>query len=275
MWNKDSLRLVPAFFKDAKKLRSHFVDQFKDPFQTQASRFVWDYWNVPHTFRAIRTPAYEYFPQSIYKQFHEHLVLWGRENLGCHDVSPPWMSYYVDGCYQNTHVDAPHGPWAFVYSLTPWETRKFKGGETFLLSRGKQKLIAPRFNQLTVFDPSVKHGVKTVLGIENPLEARLVIHGWFVNPRPFIQGKISTGELEAKISGIGEWLEQERMIAKGWTVIRFQVNASGRVNQLKTLWSRVESKNSRFRALLEQQVSTWSFSRKSGSSLVTLPMAFE
>ena len=34
---------------------------------------------------------------------------------------------------QELHADVSHGPWAFVLSLTPWEERKFSGGETFML----------------------------------------------------------------------------------------------------------------------------------------------
>ena len=40
---------------------------------------------------------------------------------------------YVDGCRQDLHGDLPHGPWAFVYSLTNWRGRAFRGGETLML----------------------------------------------------------------------------------------------------------------------------------------------
>ena len=39
----------------------------------------------------------------------------------------------MNGCRQNLHADAPHGPFAFVLSLTKWEGRRFSGGETLLL----------------------------------------------------------------------------------------------------------------------------------------------
>ena len=66
-------------------------------------------------------------------RFHRRLVAWGRETLGCHDISPPWLSLYVDGCRQELHGDLPHGPWAFVFSLTRWRGRVFRGGETLLV----------------------------------------------------------------------------------------------------------------------------------------------
>ena len=34
------------------------------------------------------------------------------------------------GLLQELHADSPHGPWAFVLSLTDWENRGFTGGET-------------------------------------------------------------------------------------------------------------------------------------------------
>lgn len=34
---------------------------------------------------------------------------------------------------QELHADNPHGPWAFVLSLTQWEGRPFSGGETLIL----------------------------------------------------------------------------------------------------------------------------------------------
>lgn len=93
-----------------------------------------------------------------------------------------------------------HGPWAFVLSLTRWEARKFSGGETMLLRDSAlnfwaefqadqvvertqlMQLIEPRFNQLTLFDPRVPHGVREVRGVREPTEGRIVLHGWFVEP---------------------------------------------------------------------------------------------
>jgi hypothetical protein len=93
-----------------------------------------------------------------------------------------------------------HGPWAFVLSLTRWEERRFGGGETELLAPSTlthwqthaagavvqrpqlTRLVPPRFNQLTVFDPRVPHGVREVRGTRDPRAARVVLHGWFVEP---------------------------------------------------------------------------------------------
>lgn len=106
----------------------------------------------------------------------------------------------ADGCYQELHCDNVHGPWAFVLSLTDWESRTFTGGETMILSdttlnfwsnfatdtvierRHLMELVEPHFNQLTVFDPRFPHGVREVHGTREPTQARIVLHGWFVEP---------------------------------------------------------------------------------------------
>lgn len=287
MWNSDHLRWVDAFSPQARSMKGHFDQQFKDPRRVQSSRFVWDYWHVPDQYTLIRTPAYEYFPKEIYQKFHKQLVQYGREVLGCHDVSPPWLSYYVDGCSQEVHADQPHGPWAFVYSLTEWEQRLFVGGETFLWKdfskRSSSKFvehesfvqrIEPKFNRLTVFDPSIPHGVRPVQGVKDPMKARIVIHGWFVNPRPYIQGKLSPECLEEKVSDLGNWLQKQSGIAQGWCVFRFEVGASGKVKGMKSLWGRMTGDSS-FSKKLVKEITSWKFDPQDRNSSVTLPLFFE
>ena len=52
------------------------------------------------------------------------------------------------------------------------------------------RFIEPRFNRLIVFDPRIPHGVREVRGTTEPRAGRLVMHGWFVSPRPFIDGPL-------------------------------------------------------------------------------------
>ena len=33
------------------------------------------------------------------------LTQYGQERLGCRTISPPWLSYYIDGCEQALHAD--------------------------------------------------------------------------------------------------------------------------------------------------------------------------
>ncbi len=69
----------------------------------------------------------------LYATLQEALLTYGETRLGCRAITPIWMSYYMDGCVQELHCDNPHGPFAFVLSLTHWEGRPFTGGETMIL----------------------------------------------------------------------------------------------------------------------------------------------
>ena len=251
------LLITDSFFDGAREMRGHFEERFSDPRSTRADRFVWDYWHVPGQYTALRTPAWHFFPKKVYEQFHNHLVWWGRRNLGCHDVSPPWMSCYVNGCGQELHGDLPHGPWAFVYSLTPWKGRSFKGGETVLLreeilsywqghksahgglERGDVVTEVPAlFNRLTVFDPRIPHGVKQVEGVHDVNQGRLVIHGWFVQPRPFIEGPLSTKDLQSVIDDLGGALGElfaQGLDVRGTLSLNFKVSPSGQVTDVRVL----------------------------------------
>jgi len=295
-------QVVDNFSPDAKTLRAHFEQRFEDPRATHANRFVWDLWNVPGQYTALRTPAYTFFPKRQYDAFHQQLVWWGRRVLGCHDVSPPWLSCYVNGCEQRLHGDLPHGHHAFVFSLTPWRQRTFRGGETMLLrdevldfwsdftsSRGLEEgevieTIDPLFNRLTVFDPRLPHGVRRVEGSMEPREGRLVIHGWFVQPRPFIEGPLRAQALSAGIDQVTEaimpLLEQGLPLA-GLLSLGFEVEPSGQVAKLRVLadTTRVprgaEADLARLRRLITRTARSLRFGKQSANSRVTLPMVFE
>lgn len=265
-------KLVDRFSPHATGLRKHFDKQFKDPLHTHAGRFVWDYWHVPHEYTVLRTPAFHYFPRPLYEKFHRHLVQWGRMNLGCHDVSPPWLSCYVEGCRQEEHVDRPHGPLAFVFSLTKWQTRKFRGGETFLNTRPRQ-LLQPEFNRLTLFNPAIPHGVREVRGTHDPREARLVINGWFVQPRPFWVGPLKVEEVQ---EGVEEGLERVLAggleLGRGLLSLRIAISASGRVGQVRPLMSTLIGAQSADVHELLTQLKTLKFPKKAHKTALTLPL---
>jgi hypothetical protein len=297
-------------------LRAHFEKRFANPRSTDRGRLVWDYWHVPGQYTVLRTPAWEYFPKKIYDQFHQKLVAWGRENLGCHDVSPPWLSLYVDGMEQKLHADVPHGPWAFVYSVCP-KKLGFTGGDTLLLNpeildywnpKNRDSMygavledskittrVSPEANQLTLFDPRIPHGVSPVSGTQgDPLLGRLVIHGWFVNPRPFISGPLNPQELSHLIDEISVLLPEvlTRATLKesqddipmpdisphGTWIARFNVSSSGRVTRVQVLGNQLRSLTRRQSDAitydLTEIISEFGFSKKSKSSVVTLPLQF-
>ena len=291
--------IVPAFAKEAKALREHFEARFS-PDAPPNGRFVWDYWHVPGQYTYLRTPAYHFFPKKIYEAFHNRLALWGREQLGCHDISPPWLSYYIDGCEQNLHADVPHGPWAFVYSLSP---KDFPGGETLMLQEEALRYwenlpktlgqgleagelvrkIPPRFNQLLVFDPRVPHGVARVEGVRDPRKARLVIHGWFVEPRPFIAGPLRVTAVEAQIARLTEHLEASEWLQNplhGSLILRYRVDRAGRVAQAKIVWNGVRALGGdpdSARGLANfalKEIGKMRLGPQKGGSTVTLPLNF-
>ncbi len=292
--------IVERFAKEAPALRDHFDEQFADPRRTHPERFVWDYWHVPQQYTQLRTPAYNYFPHKVYAAFHNRLVAWGRSVLGCHDVSPPWLSCYIDGCSQELHADVPHGPWAFVFSLT--KARTFVGGETLLACEGTLDYwsnfassrfvehdqlydrIAPTFNRLIVFDPRFPHGVSRVSGATDPRAGRLVVHGWFVQPRPFIQGPLPPRALQVRIDDtlarFGETLRDDLRIS-GTTSIGFRVTPAGEVRSVRLLSNTLRAPNGSEREredllrFILRTIRAWTFPRTKRESHVTLPFVFE
>lgn len=299
----DRLLIQDRFAPEAPRLRAHFESRFKNPRRADGGRFVWDYWHVPGQYTHLRTPAWEFFPKADYEKLHRRLVLWGREKLGCHDISPPWLSCYVDGNGQQWHGDLPHGPWAFVLSLTRWEERRFTGGETVLLrdsvldywsararglgSRGLEKAqlteeIPAKFNRLVVFDPRIPHGVAPLRGpVDDVREGRLVIHGWFVNPRPFIEGSLAPDALSAGIAAQGEAVERTLVRsarAEGMLSFRLRVAANGRVAKVVALANTLRADDPRIRLALEKALikhwRRWRFPKARGASSVTVPVQF-
>ena len=224
---------VDKFYSQARALRAEFDAKFSDPLHTHAERVVLDFWHVPGEYTHLRTPAYNYFSPKLYQAFHRHLVQWGREHLGCHDISPPWLSSYIHGCRQEPHKDLPHGPLAFVYSLTP-QKRAFTGGETFLLK--PKTLLTPDFNRLTLFNPGLLHGVREVKGTMDPREGRLVIHGWFVNPRPFWVGPLRVNQVRKSLDqGLAQIPFAELGLGSGFAAFRLKIGTDGRVKNVRSL----------------------------------------
>jgi hypothetical protein len=288
------------FSPQAKALRKHFENNFAVHKDIRSERFVWDYWYVKDQYQFLRTPAYHYFPSTIYQKFHSQLVQWGREVLGCHDVSPPWLSYYVEGMEQKIHSDVPHGPWAWVYSLT-LQTKKFDGGETFILKpetlnywqnfvdekEREQKAyvenIAPDFNRLIVFDPRLPHGVTPVRGTADPLQGRVVIHGWFVEPRPYVVGGLSTAlvqkGLQPALIEMSQVLNQLQNF-HGTMSFRLSVAASGEVTKFQWLTDTIvslahnETETMQLKNWIRSRFSNTEFRKTSSPSKITVPLLF-
>jgi hypothetical protein len=292
LWVKDN------FSRSAKPLRAAFDARFRDPKKAASDRFVWDFWHVPDQYTLLRTPADHFFPSRVYSSFLADLGEWASTTLGCSAITPPWLSYYIEGCEQKLHSDVPHGPWAFVYSLSRPRPR-FKGGETLLLKPGvldywrgftdarDRELnsfvsrISPRFNRLVVFDPRIPHGVTRVEGTMDPREARLVLHGWFTDPKPCLEGALSARQaapvLDQVVSQIQEALEGRW---HGVVSLRIQVRASGGVAGVELLADTLMPVDADpalarpFRALTRQALRAARFPRAKGATRITLPLLF-
>jgi 2OG-Fe(II) oxygenase superfamily len=296
-----SVSTVDGFAPEGAALRRELDRRFAEPRRATADRFVWDYWHVPGQYTALRTPAWTYFSEAIYQRFHRRLVTWGRQTLGCHDISPPWLSVYIEGCRQELHGDLPHGPWAFVYSLTPWEQRVFRGGETLMLrddvldfwerftsirsieEPDLVKEIAPRFGRLTVFDPRIPHGVREVRGTHDPRLGRAVIHGWFVQPRPFFTGPVPAAEISERVDALGATITAltAGLPLAGMLSLRLDITAAGHVRAATLLCdttrvaAALEPERRRRVAALRRHLAGWRFSRQPRGSQLTLPLIFE
>ena len=293
--------LKDRFSNCAKELRNQFEKKLSTNNKTSSNRFVWDYWYVKNQYQFLRTPAYHFFQEKAYSQFHSQLVQWGRENLGCHDVSPPWLSYYIDGMEQKPHSDVPHGPWAWVYSLSP-RNREFSGGETFIFKpelldywhhfadeknreqEAYMDFISPDFNRLTVFDPRFPHGVTQVRGTQDPLQARLVIHGWFVEPRPYVVGGLTTEQVQVRIESVIYQVAEVIQLQgdfHGTISLRLSVDKSGDVKKVAVLTDTVLSLETNVSA--KNFLNSWllknfrkvKFPKSRKSSDVTVPLLFK
>jgi hypothetical protein len=157
------------------------------------------------------------------------------------------------------HTDSWHGPFAYVFSLTNWEARKFTGGETFILdtkvldywrrfdaSKGLEESslltkVPALMNRLTIFDPRLPHGVRPVRGTQDPLEGRVVIHGWFTDQgTPFYTGSMAeedaTDTLNAALEPLYEYIGEECARVTGLLNVRIHVSGtSGQVTRIESI----------------------------------------
>lgn len=287
---------VPTFSKHARDLRREYDTHFQDPKQANSKRFVWDYWHVPDQYTLLRTPAYEYFERELYLKFHTELVMWGRRQLGCWDISPPWMSCYVEGCKQELHSDVPHGPWAFVLSLSP-QSLKFSGGETLILKpetlnywknfsyaedREHSSFVdrhKSKFNELIVFDPRYPHGVTEVRGTHDPREGRLVIHGWFMEPKTYIDGFLPGALVEKKLNEAFQAVSELLQVTEpcqGVMSLQVTVAKSGQVSNLRWGTANLKSEDGstprKTLKAIEKIYSSLEFKAARGPTLMTIPL---
>lgn len=74
-------------------------------------------WHVPDQYTLHRTQAADYFEADDFEALTAALTDYGQTALGCRSISPPWLSFYLDGSEQHLHADVPQGPLAYVAAL--------------------------------------------------------------------------------------------------------------------------------------------------------------
>jgi hypothetical protein len=291
---------LDGFSRQAAALRRTFDQRFADPRETRSDRFVWDHWHVPDQYTLVRTPADAFFAPALFGKFLTELGSWAETNLGCSSLTPPWLSYYVEGCEQKLHSDVPHGPWAYVFSLSPPKPR-FTGGETILLrpevldywrnfsdSKDREiasfvERVAPKFNRLIVFDPRLPHGVTPVHGTQDPREARLVIHGWFTDPKPYLEGALSARQVATVLDeAVGNFVESLAELGQwhGILSLRISVTSSGAARLEKILADTLVPTDAnphdraRVMANLKRVFGRLRFPKARAGTKITLPLLF-
>ncbi len=295
------MMIVDNFFTPATKLRQEFDSRLDVTKPASSNRFVWDYWHVPNQYSHLRTPAATFFNKTLLKKFTDELLNFGKENLGCVGITPLWLSCYINGSKQGWHADVPHGPFAFVYSLTKLQEKKFSGGETWIMKDAAIEFwpnfhkkngieesdlfdkIPPRFNRLTVFDPRRPHSVSEVRGTNDPREGRLVMHGWFTHPQPFFEGGLTRAQAARGIDSIYEkvlpLLKRFRHL-HGISTFRFKISKAGRVSDYKVLISTLKSMDSdaesaaKYFHEIKRLITSIEFPKSSQATTLTFPLVF-
>lgn len=294
-------KAIDRFSPLTAKLRSRFDETFKNPLQTHEERFIWDVWHIPGQYHLNRTPAESFFGPKLYKELTSELKTWGQKNLGCAQISPVWLSYYIEGCEQKLHCDNGHGPWAFVWSLTP-NKRRFRGGQTKILrpeilnywknhqyGQGLEEsqifdLIEPEFGRLTVFDPRLPHGVNRVDGVQDPREARLVLHGWFTQPEPIVSKGLLVKSVQSQLADLirtNALLFEGSENVTGVLSFELKVLPNGRISRVLVLTQNLQSRDGNtdyinsLIAKIAVVLKTWTFSRGAAGRFLIIPLVFE
>jgi hypothetical protein len=126
--------------------------------------------------------------------------------------------------------------------------------------------------------------VRPVTGTHDPREGRLVMHGWFVQPRPLVEGPLTGPQLQRGVDAIteriGPWLDGSLPVS-GLLSVGFRVRPSGEVVEPRVLsdTTRVpghdEARRRRFLRAVLAAVGETRFAKRAKGSRVTLPLVFE
>jgi hypothetical protein len=253
-------RLYRDFFPQAEELRASFDRHFSDPYSENVHlREVWEYWFVPEMYTLLRADPKRVLDLGLLDRFYRDLQAFAIKHLGLAQVSPPQLSFYVNGCGQNLHNDAENGRWAYVYSLTRWDDRRFTGGETQIFhdrdywetarvataqaGNSFYSLVPAKFNQLLVFDDRIIHGVHRLQGTMVPADGRIVLNGHITEGGFSVQGALCGEQVASTLAAtaLTGWIAEYRGTHDGMASVRLLVRDDGAIDRVLVLTQRIRA----------------------------------
>ena len=238
----------PSFFDGAEELRGALDARFDKPFDDPTQ---WSYYHAPQLSTYLRTPPRKVFPEPLFQRFVDRLSDWCMEHLGLLPIDDPTLHLMVNGCYLALHSDFHNGTYGYVFSLTRWDQRSFRGGETLLMKDGipsykkhfahmtmLTELVPARFNQLLVFDDRVVHATPIIEGNMDPKEGRIAMVGHMRATGPKVKGALAGPDVRRivaeKLPSLAERLKQWKEV-QGVVAARLNVGPTGEVTSAVTL----------------------------------------
>jgi hypothetical protein len=286
-------RVETDFFDGAAALRHAFARHFASPHaQMPETHQVWNYWYAPPLYTYFRTDPRKVLGASLVHAFMGCLTRWSIRNLGLSGTTSPSLAMYLNGCRQGLHNDTGNGRFAYVFSLTRWDERRFTGGETMIFppdfywdsarrnrpsaGAGLYDLVAPRFNQLLVFDDRLVHGVEAVFGTFDPCDSRVVLTGHLSEGGIAVDGPIDQSALAEVVAAwrgeIEDQLSGRFGSVDGFLTARLDVSKEGVVSDAIVLLSEVNPPEVTM-SLLEQ-LRALKFPTAPAPSSVYIPLRF-
>jgi hypothetical protein len=198
-----------SFFDGADELRAAFDAKFDNPYESPPA---WEYVFVEGLYTHLRGFSRHWFPDALFEAFLNRLKDWCRNTLGLVPTAEPRLHLMVDGCSLSLHSDFHNGAMGYVYSLTRWAQRSFRGGETLLLRDGLpnykrhqahgaalHEVIPAHFNQLLVFDDRIVHATPRIEGNMDPRQGRIALVGHLRAGAAHVSGPISESDVRVAL----------------------------------------------------------------------------
>jgi hypothetical protein len=238
----------PSFFDGAEQLRAAFDGKFDNPYESPPA---WEYVFVEGLYTHLRALSRNWLPDGLFDAFMTRLKSWCAERLGLVPTGEPRLHLMVDGCSLSLHSDFHNGAMGYVYSLTRWSERAFRGGETLLLRDGVPNykrhqahgaalydMIPALFNQLLVFDDRIVHATPVIQGNMNPRQGRLALVGHLRGNAARVTGPLAESDVRRVLLAAQHTL-RERLSrypeVQGTASYRLRTSPGGEVESVTAL----------------------------------------